>query len=130
MDAFEMPDLLAGRAAAGHAYAEFLRVGSMSCGVYHLRANGTDPQGPHGEDDIYYVVDGRASIRVSTTDRPVRPGSIVFVPAGTSHRFHSILEDLTVLVVFAPEEGSRGPASGPGGERRSRPRSRRRSHPR
>jgi len=31
----------------------------------------------------------------------------VFVAAGVAHRFHSIEEDLTVLVVFGPAESSR-----------------------
>ena len=37
-------------------------------------------------------------------DRPVGPGTIIFVEAGVEHRFHSITSDLTVLVVFAPPE--------------------------
>jgi len=34
----------------------------------------------------------------------VQPGSIVFVAAGVSHRFHSIASRLSVLVVFVPPE--------------------------
>jgi quercetin dioxygenase-like cupin family protein len=50
---------------------------------------------------------GRATIRVGAEDRTVRPGSIVFVAAGVEHRFHSIEEDLRLLVAFGPAEGSR-----------------------
>jgi mannose-6-phosphate isomerase-like protein (cupin superfamily) len=37
----------------------------------------------------------------------VGPGSVVFVPAGETHMFTEILEDLTLIVVFAPPYGSR-----------------------
>jgi quercetin dioxygenase-like cupin family protein len=37
----------------------------------------------------------------------LEPGSIVFVAANVEHRFHSIIEDLMVLVFFAPAEYSR-----------------------
>ena len=43
--------------------------------------------------------------------RDVRPGSIVFVAATVDHRFHDIVEDLTLLVVFGPAEGSRAAAN-------------------
>jgi mannose-6-phosphate isomerase-like protein (cupin superfamily) len=36
----------------------------------------------------------------------VAPQQIIFVPAGQDHRFHSIEEELTLLVVFAPAESS------------------------
>nr|MCU0494980.1 cupin domain-containing protein [Chloroflexaceae bacterium] len=54
----------------------------------------------------YVVMRGRGVIRVANEDRPVAAGSVVFVAAGVEHRFHSISEELAVLVVFAPAEGS------------------------
>jgi mannose-6-phosphate isomerase-like protein (cupin superfamily) len=104
MDAFDMDTLIAEQQRANSAYLEFLRVPSMSAGVYRLPAGGVDPQQPHTEDEIYYVVRGRASIRVGEEDRAVEPGAIVFVSAGVEHCFHSITEDLVVLVLFAPAE--------------------------
>ena len=59
-------------------------------GVYHLPAGGVDPQSPHTEDEVYYVVSGRAQIRVGDEDRSVGPGSIVYVAANVQHRFHTI----------------------------------------
>ena len=92
------------RAAAGRAYAEFLRVPAISAGIYRLPAGGDDPQRPHREDELYYVITGRAVLRVDGGDRPVSPGTIVYVAAGVPHRFHSIAEPLEVLVLFAPAE--------------------------
>jgi mannose-6-phosphate isomerase-like protein (cupin superfamily) len=107
MDAHELSDLRDRRAAAGTAYLEFVRTADLSAGIYELPAGGTDPQSPHAEDELYHVIEGRATLRVGDEDRPVGPGSVVFVGAGVPHRFHSILEDLLVLVVFGPAEGRR-----------------------
>jgi mannose-6-phosphate isomerase-like protein (cupin superfamily) len=106
MDAFEVTTLLQEQAQSGKLYLEFLRKAALSMGVYRLPAGGADPQSPHTQDEVYYVVDGKAQIRVDNEDRSVGPGSIVFVAAHIDHRFHSIEEDLTVLVFFAPAEYS------------------------
>jgi mannose-6-phosphate isomerase-like protein (cupin superfamily) len=106
MEAFELEELLGAGRAAGRAYHEFLRVPSLSMGLYRLPAGGTDPQQPHTEDEIYYIAQGRGMIHVGAEDRPVAAGSIVFVGAGVEHRFHTIAEDLVILVFFAPAEYS------------------------
>jgi mannose-6-phosphate isomerase-like protein (cupin superfamily) len=90
----------------GERYVEFLRVPALSAGLYVLAAGDTDPQRPHREDEIYYVTSGRGVIRVGTEDRAVETGSVVYVPPGVEHTFHSITEELRVLVVFAPAESS------------------------
>lgn len=109
MHAFDLPDLLQQEEASGRLYLEFLRVPSLSVGVYHLPAGGTDPQQPHTEDEVYYIASGRATIRVADEDRPVQAGSIVFVAASVEHRFHTITEPLTILVFFAPAEYTNTP---------------------
>lgn len=108
MDAFELADLESQRRAAGGGYLEFLRSSELSVGLYTLAAGAVDAQRPHDEDEVYVVMSGRAMIRVGSEDRAVGPGSIVFVPARVDHRFHDIEEELRVLVVFAPPEGSNG----------------------
>lgn len=85
-------------------YHEFLRVPALSAGLYVLGVGATDPQRPHQEDEIYYVTSGRGMIRVGGEDRPVEAGSVVYVPPRVAHRFHSITEELRLLVVFAPAE--------------------------
>ena len=112
MDAFELADLVARRTAAGRAYLEFLRVPDLSLGLYVLPAGGTDGQQPHTEDEAYHVISGRARITVGDEVRDVGPGSIVFVAAGVPHRFHDILEEVVILVVFGPAEGARAAATG------------------
>jgi mannose-6-phosphate isomerase-like protein (cupin superfamily) len=101
MDLFALADLRARRRESGQSYLEFLRVPSLRTGLYALPAGGVDPQRPHAEDEIYYVVDGRAVVAVAGEERPVAPGDVVYVAAGVDHRFHSIAEDLTLLVFFS-----------------------------
>lgn len=107
MAAFELDDVAAERARRGTRYLEFLRRPDLSAGLYVLAAGDADPQQPHGEDEIYYVVRGRAVIRVANEDRPVGPGSVVYVAARVPHRFHTISEELAVLVMFAPAQHTR-----------------------
>jgi mannose-6-phosphate isomerase-like protein (cupin superfamily) len=104
MKLFRLDDLDAERAAHDGAYLQFLRERHMSAGLYALAAGETDTQSPHGQDEIYLVVSGRASITVGDETSVVARGSVVYVPARTPHRFHHITEDLRVLVVFSPPE--------------------------
>ena len=106
MQAFELAQLLDQRSRSGKLYWEFLKVPDLSMGVYVLPAEGTDPQSPHTEDEVYYVASGKAQIRVGNEDRPVQAGSVVYVAKGVEHRFYSIKEELAILVFFAPAEYS------------------------
>jgi mannose-6-phosphate isomerase-like protein (cupin superfamily) len=106
MQVFTLEKLLAEQAAAGTPWREFLRVPSLSMGVYQLKAGEVDRQQPHTEDEIYYIVRGRSQFRAGAEVRPVGPGTILFVGRLQEHRFFDISEDLTALVFFAPAEGS------------------------
>lgn len=92
------------RGKSGKLYREFLRVPAMSAGLYVLPAGGTDPQRPHHEDEMYYVVRGRGRFFAGGEDREVSSGSVLFVGAEVEHHFHDIREELAVLVLFAPAE--------------------------
>lgn len=108
MQAFELAHLISKRADNNTPYLEFLKVPNLSMGLYVLPAGGADLQSPHTEDEVYYVVSGKAQIKVADAsgDRAVQSGSIVYVAKNVEHRFHSIEEELTVIVFFAPAEYS------------------------
>lgn len=106
MQAFEMSQLISKQAASDRLYLEFLKVPDLSMGLYVLSAGGMDPQSAHSEDEVYYVVGGRARIKVADEDRAVLAGSIIYVPKHVEHRFHSVEEELRVIVFFAPAEYS------------------------
>ena len=104
--AFSFGELQRELSDSGKSYLEFLHSNSLSVGLYALPAGGTDTQQPHTEDEVYSVLSGRAVLRVGGTDYAVEPGSVIFVGAKVEHRFHTITEDLAVLVFFAPAEYS------------------------
>lgn len=92
------------RQQSGKRYLEFLRVAAMSAGVYVLPAGSADAQSPHKQDEMYYVVRGRARMQAGSEDQAVSEGSIIFVAAGVEHRFYDITDEVMVLVFFAPAE--------------------------
>lgn len=107
MDAWELSELEAARAAGGRLYHEFISVPDLSGGLYILEAGATDPQSPHAEDELYVVMSGRATVTVDGEVRPIVEGSVIFVGARVEHRFHDIEERLVLLVMFGPAEYSR-----------------------
>jgi len=92
---------------SGQPYREFLRVPSLSCGVYSLPAGASDLQSPHDEDEVYYVLSGSGRLKVGGEEQGIGPGSILYVRATSEHSFFEIDEDITLLVFFA----SGGPGS-------------------
>jgi quercetin dioxygenase-like cupin family protein len=85
-------------------YREFLRVPAMSAGLYVLPAGATDPQRPHHEDEMYYMLHGKARFRAADQDWESSAGSVLFVAAEVERRFYDIAEELAVPVFFAPAE--------------------------
>mgnify|MGYP001829235153 CR=1 FL=1 len=82
-------------------YLEFLNVPALNCGVYFLAAGSTDMQSPHDDDEVYLVLSGKARMRLEGAEKPVGPGSLLYISASTEHSFFEIEEDMTLLVVFA-----------------------------
>jgi mannose-6-phosphate isomerase-like protein (cupin superfamily) len=104
MEAYDLHDLLAAHEDNGRLYHEFIRVPALSVGLYRLPATGQDPQSPHQEDEVYYIISGEGMIHVDGEDRPVKTGTTIYVAAHDVHYFHTITEELTILVFFAPAE--------------------------
>ncbi len=84
---------------------EFLRTASLSCAVYRVPAGARDMQAPHLEDELYFVVAGRAKLRVAGEEQSVEPGQLLYVRATSQHSFFDIEEDLTLIAIF----GAPGP---------------------
>lgn len=106
MQAFDVSKLRAEQEKSNRAWLEFLRASSLSMGIYHLKSGQPDLQQPHGEDEVYYVLGGQANFWAGGQVRTVGPGTLLFVQRAVEHRFCDVTEDLTVLVFFAPAEGS------------------------
>ena len=82
-------------------YREFLNVPALSCGLYHLDKGSTDMQSPHDDDEIYFVLRGRAQLKLGEEIHDVSTGSLLYVKATEQHSFFEIEEDMTLLVFFA-----------------------------
>ena len=111
MDAFEIADIITQHREEGRPYHEFFRTETLSLGLYVIPAGEKDPQSPHTEEEVYYVLEGVGMIRVDDEDRSVSVGSTIFVGIGVEHRFHSITQDLKLLVFWAPPWRSGATAS-------------------
>ena len=99
--AFELAEQLEKLDTSKIPYREFLRVPSLSLGVYRLPAGAKDLQAPHDEDEVYFVISGSGKVRIDGRERTVGRGSILFVRATAEHSFFEIEEDMTLLVFFA-----------------------------
>jgi mannose-6-phosphate isomerase-like protein (cupin superfamily) len=85
------------------SYKEFLRVPSLSCGLYHLPAGAQDMQSPHDEDEVYLVLAGRAQMKTNDELIDVTPGTVLYIKATETHSFFEIAEDMTLMVFFASQ---------------------------
>ena len=54
-------------AASPQRYREFLRVSSLSVGIYVLDGGALDHE-PHSADEVYYVASGRGRMRLEPTE--------------------------------------------------------------
>ena len=92
----------AGEHAAGLWDRGTLKV-KLSCPV---RPN---QQTPHTQDEVYVIVRGRGVLFHDGKRDEFGPGDLMFVAAGTEHRFEDFSDDLTVWVVFFGPEGGEAP---------------------
>jgi len=75
----------------------------MRAGVYAPR--GSDPQGPHDQDELYIVASGSGVFVKGETRRAFRPGDLIFVEAGVAHRFEDFGDDFATWVIFWGPKG-------------------------
>jgi mannose-6-phosphate isomerase-like protein (cupin superfamily) len=106
MKKFNLIQHLADQPLGEQKYREILREGTMSVGIYILPAGSRDPQQPHTEDELYYIIAGTARFSAAAASEPVQPGDVLFVPAGQPHKFIDIEQDLVILVVYSPPESA------------------------
>ena len=81
-------------------FLDFLLNNSFEAGVLRLNPGQKDTQGPHSEDELYFVMEGKGYINILEENQEIRKGSCIFVPSKTKHYFHGNKERLVVLYVF------------------------------
>ena len=98
---FELQNLRSKLEKKGSYFLEFLKVRDLEAGIIVLRPGENDTQEPHSADELYYVIEGSGFAELDKNKRPVKKGSIIFVPARMRHRFYGNKEDLVILYMFA-----------------------------
>jgi quercetin dioxygenase-like cupin family protein len=73
--------------------------------VFTIPANfSSDHENSHRGDQIIYVVEGRATARVSGKEQEIKAGDVLTIPAGAMHTLRTGSEALFGLTIFAPPE--------------------------
>lgn len=95
--------LLPPQTQQGRRYAEPFTHGSMRLGMYAPR--GHDPQQPHAQDELYFVLSGTGVLVHGDERCEFETGDALFVAAGVEHRFEAFSEDFGAWVVFWGPDG-------------------------
>ena len=84
-------------------YKELFGHGSMNVEIY--RPVRVDLQEPHTKDELYVVATGSGYFVNGEKREKFEAGEVLFVPAGTVHRFEDFTEDFSTWVIFYGPEG-------------------------
>ncbi|MEO1049183.1 MAG: cupin domain-containing protein [Bacteroidota bacterium] len=87
--------------SSNRRYESFIDVPALKTGMYILPAGGEDNQNPHELDEVYYIVSGRGKFVSEGQKLDVKPGTILYVKAKTSHRFEDIEQELKIIIFFS-----------------------------
>lgn len=80
------------------AYASQLDHAMGSVGYYVL--TGPDPQDSHKRDEVYLIAEGSGIFVHGNERSPFGPGDLIYVPAGTPHRFEDFGTRMATWVLF------------------------------
>ena len=67
-----------------------------------------DQENTHKGDEVIYVIEGGATVRVSGKEQEVKAGDVLMIPAGSPHTLRTGSEPLFGFATFAPPEEGLG----------------------
>lgn len=88
----------------------FEQAGEAGIEVRYYALTESDPQRPHGRDELYLVISGSGTFRLGEVRRPFAPGDLIHVPAHTHHRFEAFTGRVETWVIFFGERNEPGDA--------------------
>jgi len=89
---------------AGRESVSVLRRGELE--VKYYRPKHTDGQTPHTMDEVYVIIEGTGNYVFGSESHPCHSGEVIFVPAGTQHRFEDFSDDFATWAIFIGPNGS------------------------
>jgi mannose-6-phosphate isomerase-like protein (cupin superfamily) len=105
-----LPQPAGGDYPQGTPFVQAMAHGSLSVELFAPATSqlGRDIQQPHMQDELYMVQRGASDFWRDGRTETVRPGDILFVPAGVPHRFENFSPDFVTWVVFyGPPHGEK-----------------------
>ena len=93
-----LPGPVTARWPEGERFVEAFSRAGLSLELY--APGGHDPQQPHAQDELYFIVSGTAVLSMGDARHDCAPGDAFFVPAGMPHRFDPFSEGFSAWAVF------------------------------
>jgi mannose-6-phosphate isomerase-like protein (cupin superfamily) len=101
-----LPGKITAKWPTGERFIPAIANGSMTVELY--APIGNDPQQPHKQDELYFIISGNATLTIAGERFSCETGDCFFVAAGNEHRFEEFSNDFSTWVVFwGPEGGER-----------------------
>jgi quercetin dioxygenase-like cupin family protein len=102
----DVANVLAHRGDAAKVSSQMLQKTPQSQTVVFTIPAGfsTDRENSHKGDQIIYVIDGKATARVSGKEQELKAGDLLMIPAGALHTLRTGSDPLFAVTIFAPPE--------------------------
>ena len=102
----DVANVLAHRGDASKVSSQMLQKTPQSQTVVFTIPAGfsTDRENSHKGDQIIYVIDGKATARVSGKEQEIKAGDLLMIPAGAPHTLRTGSDPLFAVTIFAPPE--------------------------
>jgi mannose-6-phosphate isomerase-like protein (cupin superfamily) len=99
--AFDLEKLLSDYVGSNETWHKFLDKDTLITGIYILSSGAMDEQLIHKMDEVYLVLEGKATLKIENDTYEAKKGSIFYVKANIEHKFINIEKEIIVLVFFS-----------------------------